>query len=219
MGVAGREKAARARLAPSRGVPSNQTIETSGKRLLKRSNPAVGGGSSLRAPPAPSSGVTGWTERKRSVVRPKKVVWQAAYVRSFLRQPFQRSNPAVGRRPRSARPASSPAEYPPIGPWRTSPARKNPHPQARNPVFARQRINGTTARTCTLPTRCGGPVCLSVSGARPACERRAAAAGWQVPAEPTMPRLNSPVLGRKKEKRLNLGRPLEMPPWEGYLST
>ena len=30
---------------------------------------------------------------------------------------------------------------------------------------------------------------------RRACERRAAAAGWQVPAEPTMPRLNSPVLG------------------------
>ena len=26
---------------------------------------------------------------------------------------------------------------------------------------------------------------------RRACERRAAAAGWQVPAEPTMPRLNS----------------------------
>ena len=26
-------------------------------------------------------------------------------------------------------------------------------------------------------------------------ERRAAAAGWQVPAEPTMPRLNSQVLG------------------------
>ena len=33
-----------------------------------------------------------------------------------------------------------------------------------------------------------------VRGARgggPVCERRAAAAGWQVPAEPTMPRLNS----------------------------
>ena len=29
---------------------------------------------------------------------------------------------------------------------------------------------------------------------RRACERRAAAAGWQVPAEPTMPRLNSQVL-------------------------
>ena len=30
---------------------------------------------------------------------------------------------------------------------------------------------------------------------RLACERRAAAAGWQVPAEPTMRRLNSQVLG------------------------
>ena len=30
---------------------------------------------------------------------------------------------------------------------------------------------------------------------RRACERRAAAAGWHVPAEPTMPRLNSQVLG------------------------
>ena len=30
---------------------------------------------------------------------------------------------------------------------------------------------------------------------RRACERRATAAGWQVPAEPTMPRLNSQVLG------------------------
>ena len=30
---------------------------------------------------------------------------------------------------------------------------------------------------------------------RRACERRAAAAGWQVPAEPTMPWLNSQVLG------------------------
>ena len=30
---------------------------------------------------------------------------------------------------------------------------------------------------------------------RASCERRAAAAGWQVPAEPTMPRLNSQVLG------------------------
>ena len=30
---------------------------------------------------------------------------------------------------------------------------------------------------------------------RRACERRVAAAGWQVPAEPTMPRLNSQVLG------------------------
>ena len=29
---------------------------------------------------------------------------------------------------------------------------------------------------------------------RRACEWRAAAAGWQVPAEPTMPRLNSQVL-------------------------
>ena len=29
---------------------------------------------------------------------------------------------------------------------------------------------------------------------RRACERRAAAAGWHVPAEPTMPRLNSQVL-------------------------
>ena len=33
---------------------------------------------------------------------------------------------------------------------------------------------------------------------RRACERRAAAAGWQVPAEPTMPRLNSQVLWVKK---------------------
>ena len=42
-----------------------------------------------------------------------------------------------------------------------------------------------------------GVVRTYVRGARAAaaCERRAAAAGWQVPAEPTMPRLNSQVLG------------------------
>ena len=39
------------------------------------------------------------------------------------------------------------------------------------------------------------PASYAGRGRRRACERRAAAAGWQVPAEPTMPRLNSQVLG------------------------
>ena len=42
-------------------------------------------------------------------------------------------------------------------------------------------------RTCT-------PASYAGRARRRACERRAAAAGWQVPAEPTMPRLNSQVL-------------------------
>ena len=51
----------------------------------------------------------------------------------------------AGRAPRARLPPLvPPAEYPPIGPWRTSPATKNPHPHARNPVFALQRINGTS---------------------------------------------------------------------------
>ena len=35
----------------------------------------------------------------------------------------------------------------------------------------------------------------SARGGGPVSEQHAAAAGWQVPAEPTMPRLNSQVLG------------------------
>ena len=62
---------------------------------------------------------------------------------AFLRQHFERSNPAVGRRPRSARPPPSHAEHPPIRPSRTSPATKNPHPRARNQLphffYATQR--------------------------------------------------------------------------------
>ena len=42
-------------------------------------------------------------------------------------------------------------------------------------------------RTCT-------PASYAGRARRRACERRAAAAGWQVPAEPTMPQLNSQVL-------------------------
>ena len=48
------------------------------------------------------------------------------------------------------------------------------------------RVEGGQLRTMLRPP----PGC-----ARRACERRAAAACWQVPAEPTMPRLNSQVLG------------------------
>ena len=50
-------------------------------------------------------------------------------------------------------------------------------------------------------------------GARAAahCERRAAAAGWRVPAEPTVPRLNSQV--RRLQYSLSeVCCPLEVPP-------
>ena len=43
-------------------------------------------------------------------------------------------------------------------------------------------------RRRTWGARGGRRACVCV------CERRAAAAGWQVPTEPTVPRLNSPVL-------------------------
>ena len=45
---------------------------------------------------------------------------------------------------------------------------------------------------------------------RRAFERRAAAAGWQLPAEPTMPRLNSQVLGSEDSRSLQC--PLELSP-------
>ena len=47
------------------------------------------------------------------------------------------------------------------------------------------------------PPSAGAPRRRTYAGRarRRACERRVAAAGWQVPAEPTMPRLNSQVLG------------------------
>ena len=52
----------------------------------------------------------------------------------------------------------------------------------------------TTAASYAGRARAAAGLCV--------CERRAAAAGWQVPAEPTMPRLNLPVVCR----------PLEVPP-------
>ena len=162
-GVAGREKAARARLAPSRGVPSNQTIETSGKRLLKRSNPAVGGGSSLRAPPAPSSGVTGWTERK-TVSCPTKEGCVAGCICSQLSAPaFSTLKPRC-RSPAALRaPGSLPSSLPRS--IHRSDHGAPPQPRKiriRTPEIQCSPSNASTvlARTCTLPTLCGGPVCL-----------------------------------------------------------
>ena len=61
------------------------------------------------------------------------------------------------------------------------------------PAHARDRgaVGGSEpCRRCMHP----GVIPVRRSSTRRACERRAAAAGWQVPAEPTMPRLNSQVL-------------------------
>ena len=50
---------------------------------------------------------------------------------------------------------------------------------------------------CNMHMQCMlfAPASYAGRARRRACERRVAAAGWQVPAEPTMPRLNSQVLG------------------------
>ena len=52
----------------------------------------------------------------------------------------------------------------------------------------RQTARSNHRRTYSL-------VSTPAAGGPDACERRAAAAGWHVPAEPTMSRLNSQVLG------------------------
>ena len=56
----------------------------------------------------------------------------------------------------------------------------------------RPRPNALSRYPATV--RCT-PASYAGRARRLACERRAAAAGWQVPAEPTMRRLNSQVLG------------------------
>ena len=63
------------------------------------------------------------------------------------------------------------------------------YPAARTVRAAEGLLSGPSrGRRCT-------PASYAGRARRRACERRAAAAGWQVPAEPTMPRLNSQVLG------------------------
>ena len=164
---------------PARSLPPADGGREGGSThpAIRALNPAVGAGSSARPPP--SSGVTGWTERKRSVDRPKRLCGRLRYhIRRFLRQPaslfFSTLKPrclqAVCRSPAALRaPGSLPGGV--------STDRTMAHLRSQGKSAAarhKSSVRPTTdqryllARTCTLPTLTHCAAGLSV------CERRAA---------------------------------------------